>query len=138
MAKQTGKETYVQFGAADVSVVLRDFNVSNMQNSADSTAGADEYENTVPTTKSFKATAQFVMLKNADGGAAILAAMRAGTEANLLWGFEGNAVGKPKGGAFCRVAKFDRKGNYKNVVLADVEWDNVGESLLFDDSTDTW
>lgn len=138
MAKQSGKDTFVSFGGTDISTVLRDFNVSRVQNEAESTAGADEFENTVATTKAITATATFVMLKDADGGSTIRAALEEGTEASLLWGWEGNSTGKKKGGITARVSKFDIKSNYKNVIMADVAWSNVGTALLFDDTTDTW
>lgn len=138
MAKQSGKDTYVEFGGVDLSVTLRDFTITRTQNEADSTAGADEWENSVPTTKSIKATATAVVLKKSDGGAAVRSILAEGTEDNLLWGFEGNAAGKSKGGFLARVSKLDIKANYKEVVMYDLEFSMAGETLLFDDATATW
>lgn len=101
-----------------------------VQNSVDSTAGVDVYENTIAMTKGLFATARLVMPKHAEGGAAVIAA--------LLWGFEGNAAGKPKGGADMRVARFERRGNYRTVGLADVVWEMAGYDVLYDEASDVW
>ena len=138
MAKQSGKDVRVTFDGTDLSVSLRNFNVSYGQNTAESTAGADEYENTVATTKTVSASATAVILKDADGGVAQRAAMKVGSEGDLLWGWEQMAAGTSKGGIEARVTKFDIKGDYKDVVIADVEWENIGEDLLFDETVDTW
>lgn len=138
MAKASGKYTYVSFDGVNVSVALRNFKVERRQNEADSTAGADEWENTVPTTKNIKATANFVILKSAEGGAVIRTVLDEGNEGPLLYGFEGNGAGKPKGGFTGRVASFVVTSEYKNVIMGDVEWSNAAESLLFNDVSDTW
>lgn len=138
MAKASGKTTYVSFDGVDLSVTLRNFKVERRQNEADSTAGADAWENTVPTTKSIKATANFVIIKAADGGAAIRAVLTEGNEGPLLYGFEGNGTGKPKGGFTGRVASYVVTSEYKNVIMGDVEFSNAAETLLFDDASDTW
>lgn len=138
MAKQSGKFTYVEFGGQDLSVSLRDFNVDYGQNTADSTAGGDEYENSVATTKTIKMTATAVALKKADGGSAIKTVLFPGNEQDLYWGWEGNDPGMEKGGAQARVTKFAIKANYKNVIMWDVEWENIGETLLADERVATW
>lgn len=138
MAKQSGKHTYVEFGGQDLSVSLRDFNVEYTQNTADSTAGGDEYENSIDTTKAVKMTATAVALKKADGGAAIKAVLFPGNVQDLYWGWEGSNPGGEKGGASARVTKFSIKANYKNVIMWDVEWENAGETLLANEATDTW
>ena len=138
MAKQSGKEVRVYSDGVDLSVSLRGFTVSYGQNVADSTAGADEYENSVPTTKTVTASATAVILKDADGGVAQRTQMKVGNEVDLTWGWQLAAAGTSKGGIEARVTKFEIKGEYTDVVIADVEWVNIGEDLLFDETVDTW
>lgn len=138
MGKVSGKTCYVEFDGVGMMVSGREFSITEEQNTANATAGADDYENMVTTTKKISASLKMVMLKAADGGSAIALKLRPGATANLLWGLEGNAAGKPKGGFEAIVKKYNRTSPYDNVVTIDVEFEMAGDALLFDDSTATW
>jgi len=138
MAKASGKTCYVEFNGTALWVSSREFSVTEEQNTADATAGADVYENMVLTTKKISAGLKLVMLTSATGGAIIATRLRPGNTFNLLWGFEGNTAGSPKGGFLAIVKKFNRSAPYDGVIAIDVEFEMAGETLLFDDSIAKW
>lgn len=138
MAKSSGKRTYVEFDGVALMVSGREFSLSKMQNTANATAGADEYENTVLTTKKLSATLKMVMLNKADGGAAIADKIKLGHMGNLLWGLEGNAAGKPKGGFLAHLVKADVSAPYDNVITIDAAWEMADDDILFDESVAVW
>lgn len=138
MAKASGKNVYVEFDGVGLMVSGREFSITEEQNTANATAGADAYENMVTTTKKISASLKLVMLTAATGGAAIATKLRPGATANLLWGFEGNAAGKPKGGFEAIVKKYNRSAPYDGVITIDAEFEMADDALLFDDSVATW
>ena len=138
MAKASGKRIYGEFDGVPFWVAGRSLKHSHKQNEADSTAGADDYENSVPTTKTIEVSLDMVMLKSDDGGAALAAKLEVGHEGNLIYGLEGNAVGKPKWGFLARVAQADIDADYKDVVKISAKFSMAGDALLFDGITDTF
>lgn len=138
MGKVSGKTCYVEFDGVSLWVSGREFSVTEEQNTANATAGADAYDNMVTTTKKISASLKMVMVSASTGGAAIATKLKVGTTANLLWGMEGNAAGKPKGGFLAIVKKFNRAAPYDNVVTIDAEFEMADDELLFDDSSATW
>lgn len=136
--KVSGKGGYLEFDGAGMMTSGREFMVNIEQNTANSTAGADEFENSVKTTKKVSATLKMVMLTAATGGSTIATKLKPGVTANLLWGFEGNAAGKPKGGIYAHVKKYSRTSPYDGVTTIDVEFEMAGDALLFDDTIDAW
>ncbi|MCU0464053.1 MAG: hypothetical protein MUF38_05750 [Anaerolineae bacterium] len=138
MAKVSGKRIYVEFDGVSLMASGREFAVSKVQNTANSTAGADEYENTILTTKKLSATLKMVMIEKATGGAAIAEKIKLGHTGNLVWGLEGNAAGKPKGGFFGHLVKADVSAPYDNVVTIDAAWEMADDDILFDESVAVW
>lgn len=132
MGKASGKNIYVEFDGVGFWVSGRNLKHTNKQNEADSTAGADDYENSVPTTKNIEVSIDMVMLKSAEGGAALMAKLVLGHEANLIYGFEGNGAGKPKWGFFARVAQVDIDGDFKDVIKISTKFSMADDSLLYD------
>lgn len=138
MAKASGKRAYIEFDGVTLWVAGRTLKHSHKQNEADSTAGADDYENSVATTKSIEVSWDGLLLKKDEGGAALLPKLKVGHEANLYYGFEGNATGSPKWGFFARVSQADIDADYKDVVKVSVKFSMAGDELLADGTTDTF
>lgn len=136
--KVSGKGGYLEFDGAGMMTAGREFMVNIEQNTANATAGADEYENTVKTNKKISATLKMVMITAATGGSTLATKLKPGATANLLWGFEGNTAGKAKGGFLAHVKKYSRTSPYDGVTTIDVEFEMAGEVLLFDDTIATW
>lgn len=138
MRKVEGNLTHVSFGGVSLMVTGREFSVDRGLNTAESTAGEDEYDNYIGTTKTITASLKMVMPVMSDGGAAIWAKLEEGTEDDLIYGFEGNSSGKPKEGFRARVVKNNSKSSYKDVAMIDIEWQMAGDSLLFSRRIDTF
>lgn len=137
--KVSGKGTYISFNGIEMWVAGgQGFSVEHKLNTAESTAGADVYENSVPTTRMIKADLDAVMIADADGGTDYRAAMALGTESALLYGWEGNGAGKPKGGFTGRVVDASVTVKHDDVIKIKVAWENAGDDLLFDDTIHTW
>lgn len=137
--KVGGKGAYISFNGIEIWVAGgQGFKIDHKLNEAESTAGADKYENAVPTTYAIKAEADLVLIADADGGTDYRAALKLGTEAALIYGLEGNGAGKPKGGFTARVVDGSIDIKHDDVIKIKIAWSNAGDDLLFDDTTDTF
>lgn len=138
MAKLTGKNLYLQFGSTNLSGEQRTFDVTEQQETADTTAGADDYRNFANTVKMIEATAEIIMKNHAGGGSAVLAALALGTEGTLVWGAEGTATGKPKKGFLARLVDASQAIPFDNVYLLKLKFQMAGTALAFDGVTSLW
>lgn len=136
MAKLTGKNLYLKFGSTVLSGTQRSLEVNEEIETADATAGADDYRNYLTTVKTIGATVELVMREHADStspnGSAIFAALVLGTEGTLEWGVEGTATGKPRKGFVARVTRFDQNLAFDDVYTISVEFSNAGTALVYD------
>ena len=138
MAKLSGKNLYVSFGGVVLSGEQRSFDVTLSQESADATAGADDYRNFVSTVKTIEASMEIVMKEHSVGGSAIKAALAAGAEGTLLWGPEGTATGKPKYGFYARVSEASETIPFDDVWVKNITFEHAGTALLFGGVTHLW
>lgn len=138
MAKLSGKNLWVSFSGTTLSSEMRSFDVNLAQETADATAGADEYRNFVNTVKTIEASMELVMKEHSTGGSAIKAALAAGAEGTLLWGPEGTATGKPKYGFYARISEASETIPFDDVWTKSVTFQNAGTALLFNGVTDLW
>jgi len=93
--RYTGKDLYVEFGGVDLTTGQRAFSVSREQETADTTAGADDARSFKATVKAYTATLE-VLADSSTAGTALLAAIKEGTEGTLIWGALGTTAGLPK------------------------------------------
>lgn len=138
MAKLSGKNLYVSFGGVVLSGEQRSFDVTLSQETADATAGADDYRNFVNTVKSIEASMELVMKQHSTGGSAIKVALAAGAEGTLLWGPEGTAAGLPKYGFVARISEASETIPFDDVWVKNITFQNAGTALLFDGVTNLW
>lgn len=142
MAKLSGKQLVVQWigsgGTTNLSGAQRSFSVDEAQETADSTAGADDYRNYVNTVKTISASMEMVYQEIAAGGSAILTALALGAEGTLLWGPEGSASGKPKKGFAARVTNASQSMPFDDMMVISVEFANNGTALVYDGISDTF
>lgn len=138
MAKLTGKSLYLQFGSTNISGEQRTFDVSEMQETADVTAGADNYRNFANTVKTIEATAEIIMKEHSTGGSAILAALSLGTGGTLIWGPEGTATGKPKKGFYATLVDFSQAIPFDDAYTVKLKFQMAGTALAFNGVTDLW
>lgn len=139
MAKISGKNLYVEFGGTDISGNQRSFSITESQEQADATAGADAYRNYVNTMKTIEASVEILVEDFAStGGSALLAALDVGTQGTLIWGPEGTATGKPKKGFYATITQFDQALPFDDVYSINVTFTMAGTALAFDGVTDTY
>ena len=136
MAKLTGKNLFVSYGGVTLSAAQRSFEVMEKQETADATAGADEYRNTLNTVKTIGAKMEFIMREHSDGGSALLVALTLGSTGTVLWGAEGNGTGKPKDAFSGRLVDASRKLKFDDVYLINLEWEMAGTARIFNGITD--
>ncbi len=138
MAKISGKDLYIEFDGTNVSDSIRNLDISEAQETADATAGADDYRNYVQTTKTIEASFEVVMKDYSNGGSAIRALFSPGALGTLIWGVEGTASGKPKKGFYARLTDVSEAIPFDDVNTFSVTAQMAGTALAFDGVTDTW
>jgi len=135
MPKISGKNLYVAFGSTVLSSTQRSFDVTEVLEQADSTAGADEYRNFVNTVKSIEATMEIVM-SDGTAGSALRAAIYNGAQGTLVWGAEGNATGRPRKGFYATVVDASESYPYDDVVVMKTKFTMAGTALAYNGVTD--
>jgi hypothetical protein len=70
-------------------------------------------------------------------GTALTTKFRVGTSGTLLWGPEGTATGKPKGGVVAIVTAHSKPFQYDDVVARSVDFQFTGD-MLFNDEDGVW
>lgn len=136
IAKLTGKNLYAAFAGTALNAKQRSFEVMEKQETVDSTAGADDYRNTINTVKTIGAKMELIMETHATGGSAILAALTLGAEGTLIWGAEGSGSGLPKDGFYARLIDNSKKLKFDDLYLLNLEWENAGTARSFNGITD--
>lgn len=131
MSRLDCKKLYVQFDGRVLTAAGKSFDVTHEGKSVDATTFADDYEVTAATTKSLKVSMKVIGRTNDEGFDAFEAALQPHIEGDLIWGREGNSMGKPKRGAHMRVSKFSESYSVGNMAEFDVEFEMAAGSLLF-------
>jgi hypothetical protein len=115
--------------------LYQEFNLDYTIDMVDSTAGAAAAKTYIKTVKDGKATLKLVW-QGADG-TATTSKFRNGQEGTLLWGPEGTASNKPKGGVYAFVTGTKRTIPYADLVTMEINLQFSGP-LLFDEEIDKW
>lgn len=136
MARLTGKNLYVEWAGTELSGSQRSFDVTENQETADVTAGADDYRSFSNTVKSISATMEIVMDEYDSGGSAILALLTLGNTGTLIWGPEGTATGSPKKGFVARLVDASQGLPFDDAYTLSLEFSMAGTALAFDGVTD--
>lgn len=132
----TGKDLYVSFGAVAITADFREFTVSPTIDTVDKTAGSETDKSYIPTLKD--ATATLTYAYSGSAGTAISTKFQIGTEGALLWGVEGTATGKPKGGwQNAIVTAHDKPVVYNDLIVRTVTFQKSG-TASFNDEIDLW
>jgi hypothetical protein len=139
MSKLSSKNVYVQWNGLSLVASGTSFNVPQKQEMTDASTFASNYKSNVPTMKSINADMEIIAKKYDQGGLLIEQALKIGTEGDLLWGWEGNATGKPKSGARMMVTEISKSGSVGEMVKLKVAFEMVGDDLLFNEADgDVW
>lgn len=136
IGKLSGKNLYVSFNGTVLSAKQRSFEVMEKQETVDSSAGADEYRNTINTIKTIGAKMELIMENHSAGGSAILAALALGGEGTVLWGAEGSGSGLPKDAFMGRLIDNSKKLKFDDLYLLNLEWENAGTARIYNGITD--
>jgi hypothetical protein len=136
MTKYSGAALYLEFGGVNISATRRTLDVTHNMETADSTAGSDQYRNFVTTVKMLEAEAEILGLTFDTGGSAQVAALQPGTNGTLIWGPEGTAAGKPKWGAYMMLSEFSPSYPFDDVVMYKAKFVMAGTALAFNGYTD--
>jgi hypothetical protein len=134
----TGKNLYFEFQGQSYGPGYKTVTITETQNTADSTAGSDDYETTIGTTKTLEISVS-CLDRNNTAGSAIRSTSRIGNKGTVIIGPEGTATGKPKYSAFLRVSNVNRPFEHKTetkydvTFVTDVEADGAGWLENYDD-----
>lgn len=134
MPKMSGKDLHVSFAGTSLGDSLRNFTVTEAQETADATAGADSYRNFVYTVKTVEASCEIVMKTYATGGSALRTLLDVGSEGTLIWSPEGTASGKPKRSFYAIVSQSDENLPFDDVAILSITFQNAGTAV----TTTTW
>lgn len=137
--RMTGPDLVVQFihsgGTATLSGDQKTFSYSREQETADATAGADGARVNIATVKKFSATLETHYIGTA--GSATWGSAALGVSGTLLFGPQGTAAGKPKGGFPAIITKQDIDAPFDDVIKLSVEFMGRGAEL-FNVLKDVW
>lgn len=138
MAHFTGADLYITFGGIALHADYRTLSVDESTGTADTTAGTDEYQSHVITTKSVEMSLT-LLYDNATAGTAAATALANGKQGTLEWGPEGTATGKPKYTIPATVTSFSKSIEYEAEVTYDVTLTGNGAfTNHFELSGSTW
>lgn len=141
MGRKIGKNAYIAWihsgGTALVETDYRTFDVGDEMGAVDLSAGNDNLRTYAPTLEEVAPSLEMLYTDGA-AGSAIWSKVRPGQEGTLVWGWEGNAAGKPKWGIGGFVTKCDMSGGYENEIAISVEWANIGSDFVYNGTTDTF
>jgi hypothetical protein len=135
VAKLTGKNLYIAFGSTVLSAAQRSLSITEEQETADVTAGADTYRNFANTVRMIEAEAELVY-QDGTAGSAILAALTLGAEGTLVWGPEGNTTGLPRKGFLARVVNVSQDIPFDDAITITLGWQMAGTALVYNGITD--
>lgn len=131
--RYTGKDLYVSFAGTELTADQRSFSITREQETADVTAGADDYRAVKATVKNFSATLEIVADSSATG-TAILGVVSEGSEGTLEWGPLGTTTGKPKNSMVCLVTSVSGNLNFDDAVVYTIEFQGAGGAFITDET----
>lgn len=130
-----GKDAYISFQGIAISADYRNFEVEWTMDVIEKSAGNEASKSYIPALKD--GTAKLTYAYTGTAGAAYTSLLAVGEEGQLLWGAEGNGVGKPKGGVNAIVVSHSKPMIYNELMIRTVTFQFTGD-LLFDEESDTW
>lgn len=130
-----GDNLYISFDGVEVDADYQTFEVGNTADTIDSSAGSQASKTYIVGLKD--GTASLTYAYTGSAGTAVTVKFKVGTSGTLLWGPEGTATGKPKGGVVALVTGHSRPHQYDGLVTRTVNFQFSGD-MLFDDEDDAW
>lgn len=130
-----GKDGYVSFQGVAISADYRNFDIEMTVDVVEKSAGAEASKSYITTLKD--GTAKLTYAYSGTAGTAYTNLLRVGQQGTLLWGPEGNATGKPKGGVKAIVVSQSKPMTYNDLITRTVAFQFTGD-LLFDDEVNVW
>lgn len=135
-SRAVGSAAYISFNGVAVQADYRAFNVEETIDTVDKTAGSETDKSYIPTLKD--GTAELVYAYAGSAGTAISTNFQVGTQGTLLYGAEGTATGKPKGGwANAIVVGHSKPMAYNDLIVRTVKFQKSG-TATFHDEVDLW
>jgi hypothetical protein len=129
-----GSDAYLEYDGQSLKTSAKSLNITDTLGESDATTFSDTYKTSIPTKRTLEVSADVVVFtKSSAVGTAQNSVLTVGNEANLLWGQEGNAAGKPKGGAVMRLVEKSLKLEVEGTAMWSCKWQR-----LFDETTDVW
>lgn len=128
---------YLEFDGQSLVTAFRKFDPGVSEDVVDATSGADGLSSEHTIRATVAPTGEFLVLDDATGQA-IRAKLKVGTTGNLIWGEEGNASGKPRGGITARVKKANIAFSFDGEQVIQVEWSNTSADWLYDPNSSTF
>lgn len=133
--RAAGTAAYISFKGTVISADYRKFEVDLSQDTVEKSAGSEASKSYIATLKD--GTAKLTYAYVGTSGAAYTGLFALGEKGTLLWGPEGNATGKPKGGAEAIVVAHSKPMSYNELITRTVTFQFTG-GLLFNDDVDVW
>jgi hypothetical protein len=138
MTVKTGLGFYVEYDGVSIWSDSRNFKPNLEYETVEGSAGGDTLRNYVPTLLKCDPELTLIVDDNA-AGQAIRAVLKEGNDGNLIWGFEGNVVGKPKWGITANISKAQVDDvTYDGELEIKVKFYSTAGTLLFDGRTATF
>jgi hypothetical protein len=133
--RAVGNQAYISFKGTAISADYRKFEVELSQDTVEKSAGVEASKSYIATLKD--GTAKLTYAYVGTSGSAYTGLFALGEKGTLLWGPEGNATGKPKGGAEAIVVAHSKPMSYNELITRTVTFQFTG-GLLFNDDVDVW
>lgn len=133
--RAVGKDGYVSFQGVAIAADYRNFDVEMTMDTVEKSAGSETAKSYIPTLKD--GTAKLTYAYSGTAGTAYTSLLRVGQAGTLLWGPEGNGIGKPKGGVQAIVINQTKPMAYNDLITRSVTFQFSGD-LLFDDEVHVW
>ena len=137
MTVLTGQILYLTFNGVNLFSDYRSFDSGMEEDTTEGSAGGDAIRVKVKTLDKIEPKLTIVVDDNA-AGVTIRNALKVGASGPLIWGYEGNAAGKPKWGVTARITKSYPKETYDKELELDVEFSVSDGAYLFDGRTATF
>jgi len=133
--RAVGKDGYISFQGVEVGADYRSFDVELTVDTVEVSAGNEASKRYIATLKD--GTAKLTYAYSGTAGTAYTNRLKVGEQGTLLWGPEGTAVGKPKGGVVAIVVNHSKPMTYNDLITRTATFQFSGD-LLFQDEVDTW
>jgi len=136
--RYTGDGAYLSFAGVEIQVNMRDFQMDDQYDMADSTAGSDVDKTHILTLRDVSFSLP-ILETIGEAGSAYRTAIKNGAEGTMVFGPEGTVAGKPKYSCLASVTGIQRTYPYSDVVQANVTLQRQGSWIEnYEDAGDTF